>query len=103
MRILPSPLPITNCSSSSGCALQCLIEISNDVVDMLDAHAEPNHLWRHTHLLLFFRRQLPVRGGCRMTCQRLCVAHIDHSFEQAQSIETFGACFEAAFDSKCQQ
>jgi len=40
-----------NFSSSSRCALQRLIEISNDVVDVLDAHAKPNHLWRYTHLL----------------------------------------------------
>src|SRR5437870_13737737 len=92
-----------NVSSSSRRALQRLTKISNNVVDVLDADAEPNHLWCYTYLLLFFRRQLPVRGGCRMTCQRLGIAHIDHSLEQTQSIETFGDCFETAFHSNRQQ
>src|SRR5207302_2701481 len=55
------------CPTSDGRLLECLSEIVKNIVDMLDAHAQPNHLWRHTHLLLFFRRQLAVRRGRRMT------------------------------------
>src|SRR5207248_10474663 len=61
MRILPSPLPITNCSGSSRCALQRLIEVSNDIVDILDAHTKLNHPWPYTHSFHCFWPHFPVR------------------------------------------
>ncbi len=89
--------------SSGGRLVESLAEIGDDVIDMLDAHAQPNHFRSNTDLLLFFRRQLAVSGGGRMTSQRLGIAHVDHSFEEAQGIEAFPAGFEAAFDAKGQQ
>src|SRR6267378_2924133 len=46
------PLKLTNvliCPTSDGCLLECLTEIVDNIVDVLDAHAQPNHLWCHTH------------------------------------------------------
>ena len=47
--------------------MEGLCKIGFDIVDVLDAHAQPNHLWRNAHLALFLRRQLPVCGRRRMT------------------------------------
>ena len=71
--------------------LQRLTEILENVVDVLDAHAEPNHLRRDANLRLLLRRELPVRSGRRMTRQRLGIAHIHHALEQAERIEALPA------------
>src|SRR5450631_3393786 len=42
---------------------QRLIEVRDDVVDMLDADAEPDHLGPHPGLALLLRRHLPMGGG----------------------------------------
>ena len=55
-------------SSRSG-LVQRLRQIFKNVVDVLDAHAEPNHLGRDANFLLFFGRQLPVRCRGWMTRQ----------------------------------
>src|SRR5579872_231197 len=55
--------------SSLSRSLQRLANIFENVVDVFDAHAEPNHLRRDTCFLLFFGRQLPVSCRRRMACQ----------------------------------
>jgi len=64
-----------------SCFVECLGEVSENVVDVFDAHAESNHFWCDAHLLLFFGRQLPVSGGRGMARERLGVAHIHHALE----------------------
>src|SRR5271154_4562374 len=54
MSPLPDPPRVSDCRNLLLCALQCLTQILKNVVDVLDAHAEPNHLGRDTHLFLFF-------------------------------------------------
>src|SRR5271154_312849 len=88
---------------SCCCLVQCLGEVCKNVVDVLDTHAEPNHFRSHTHFLLFLRGELTMRGGCGMTGQRFSVAHVDHSFKQAQGVETLCPRLEAAFHSKRQE
>src|ERR1700674_1364512 len=90
-------------ATSCCCRIQRLREVADNIVNVLDPHTEPKHLWGHPGFELFLRRELPVRCGRWMTCQRLGVAHVDHSFEQAQGIETLPARLEATFYSKRQQ
>src|SRR5947208_11634566 len=97
----PEPIP-TN--SFSFCrALQGLIEIGEDIVDVLDSHTQANHLRGHPDFLLLFGRQLPVRGRCRVTYQGLGIAHVDHSLKEPKSIEALRARLEPAFHSNYPQ
>jgi len=79
---------------------QSLIEILDNVVDVLDTDAEPNHLWTHTRLRLFLRRHLTMgrRGG--MAGKRLDVADVDQPFEEFERIVTYLAGRKAALDAK---
>src|SRR5437867_12194197 len=97
------PEPIPTHSFSFCRALQGLIEIGEDIVDVLDSYTQANHLRGHPDFLLLFGRQLPVRGRCRVTYQGLGIAHVDHSLEQPKSIEALRARFEPALHAKCQQ
>src|SRR5450432_1840655 len=47
-----------------------LAEILGDVVHMLDADAQPDHLRPHAGLLLILRRHLPVRRRRRVAGER---------------------------------
>ena len=62
---------------------QRLIEVGDDVVDVLDADAEPDHFRPHAGLALLLGRHLPMRGRGRVAGERLGVAHIDQPLEQA--------------------
>jgi hypothetical protein len=63
-----------------------LIEIGDDVVDVLDADAEPDHLRPHAGLGCSSRRHLPMRRRGRMAGERLGVAHIDQPLEQLERV-----------------
>src|SRR5579862_1483460 len=89
--------------SSLSCSLQRLAKIFENVVDVFDAYAEPNHLRRDSCFLLFFGRQLPVSCRRRMACQRLRIAHIDHPLEKTECIETLAAALVAALYSEGQK
>src|SRR5215469_4798790 len=95
---MKSPLPpfCDPGTRDSSRFFQRLSQVVDDVVDVLDAHAEAKHLGSNTGFQLFVGRQLTVSRRCRMTCQRLRIAHIDHAFEQTQSVETLLPRFEAA-------
>src|SRR5262249_44169096 len=72
-------------------------------VNMLNADAQANHLWRNTGVALFLRRHLPVRRRRRVAGQRLGVAEIHQSADELQRIvEAYGG-FGAALDSKRHQ
>src|SRR5579871_1025763 len=47
-----------------------LVEVSDDVVDVLDADAEADRFGPDARLGLFFRRHLPVRGRSGMAGER---------------------------------
>ena len=65
---------------------QGLIEVGQKVVDMLDADRQTNHVRAHTGFLEFVRIELAVRGGGRVTGQRLGITDIDQPGEQLQRI-----------------
>src|SRR5450755_3669502 len=90
-RIAALPIIQQNrCRTNAGCpcnrVTQCSIEIIDDVIDMFDSDAEPDHLWRHACPCLFLWQHLTMscRGG--MTGERLRVADIDQALEQLQRI-----------------
>ena len=65
------PKLITSSPSATlwGCLVESLIEIGENVINVLDAHAKPKHFGCNTHPLLFVGRQLPVCRGRRMAGQ----------------------------------
>src|SRR2546428_13070788 len=62
--------------------IERLIEIADDVVDVLDADAEPDHLWRDACVALLIRRHLSVCGRRGMTRERFGVAQVDEPLDQ---------------------
>ena len=82
---------------------QRLIEIGDDVVDMLDADAEPDHFRPHAGLALLLGRHLPMRGRGRMAGERLGVAHIDQPLEQLERVVEALAGVKPAGDAEGQQ
>src|SRR3984957_65091 len=80
-----------------------LIEVGDDVVDVLDADREADHLRPHASFLLLRRRHLPMRGRSRMAGERFGVAHIDQPLEQLERIVKRLAGIEAAGDAEREQ
>src|SRR5580704_3210585 len=80
-----------------------LLEVRENVVNMFDPDAQPNHLRLHADLCLLFRRELPMRRRGWMACQRFGIAHVHHPFEQSKRIEALAARFKSAFDAERQQ
>src|SRR5271156_4914295 len=68
------------------CLSERLIKISNDVVDMLDADAEPDGLRPHARRDLLLRRHLAMGRRGRMAGERLGVADIDQAFDQLEGV-----------------
>jgi hypothetical protein len=66
--------------------LERLLNIGFDVVDMLDAGADPHQVGIHTRADLLFGRQLFVRGGCRVNGQRFRIADICQVADQLQVV-----------------
>src|ERR1700722_9868980 len=83
--------------------IQRLTQIFENVVDVFDADAQPNHFRSDSHLSLLFWRQLPVRSRCRMTGERLGIAHVDHALEQLEGVEGLSASLIAALHTESQQ
>src|SRR5439155_2865110 len=80
-----------------------LIEVGENVVDLLDPHAEPNRLRAHPGLLLLLHRHLPMRRRRRMARQRLGVPQIDQPHEQLERVVESLARLEPPLDPKRQQ
>src|ERR1700716_2919093 len=80
-----------------------LVEIGDDVVDMLDADAQPDHLRPPAGLALLLGRHLPMRGGSRMTGERFRVAHVDQALEQPEGVVEPLAGRKATRDPEGQQ
>ena len=53
----------TFCTNLLRRFVQRLRQVRDDVVNMFDSHAQPDHFRRHSRFQLFFRRQLPMRRG----------------------------------------
>ena len=66
--------------------MERLIEVGDDVVDVLDSYAQPDHLGPYAGLFLLFWRHLPVRGRCGMAGERFRVANVDQPLEQFERI-----------------
>ena len=66
-----------------------LTQICNDIVDVFDPDAEPNHLGHHAGPALLFGRHLSMSRRSRVTGQRLRIAEIDEPRHQLQSIVEF--------------
>ena len=65
----PKPMTTVILATSRPCDVEGLSEIGDDVVDVLDSHAQPNHLRCDADLQLLFGGQLPVCRGRRMACE----------------------------------
>ena len=53
-----------------------LLKVLKNIVDVLDAHAEPDHLRHHTGPFLFLSGHLAMGSGRRMAGQGLCVSKV---------------------------
>src|SRR5882724_9296274 len=72
--------------SGSNSDAERLIQIDQDVIDVLDAHAQANTAGTDPGGQLFLRRHLAVRRRCGMARQGFGVAQIDQALEQLQRI-----------------
>src|ERR1019366_8640882 len=81
--------PSASSSPDFSCSglVQSLGQIRNNVVDVLDAYAQANHLRSYANFFLLFGRELPVCSRRRMTRQRLRISHVDHSLQQTPTFE----------------
>src|SRR5579884_3377947 len=61
---------------STLCSCKCLFDIVDDVVAIFDADGKADRRFVDAVRQAFLRRELLVRGRCRMDHQRLCVAHV---------------------------
>src|ERR1035441_8247934 len=98
-----NPSALSSPDSSCSGLVQSLGQIRNNVVDVLDAHAQPNHLGSYANFFLLFGRELPVRSRRRMTRQRLGISHVDHSLKQTEGVETLPASLVSTFHSEGEQ
>jgi hypothetical protein len=82
---------------------QRLLEIGDNIVDMLYADGQPDHLRSHAGLFLLLRRHLPMRRRGRVTGERLGVTHIDQPLEQFQRVVERLSGIEAAGNAESQK
>ena len=80
--------------------LQRLIKISDDIIDMFDAHREADIATGHASSNLIFRRELAVGGAGRMDRKGPRVADIRHMIEQLQRVDEFPPGVAAGFQFK---
>lgn len=80
-----------------------MFQVSDEVVDVLDADGEAHHVFRNAGGFEFLSIQLAVRGARWMGRKRFGVADIDEAGEKSQGVDKFAAGFDAAFDAKTQK
>src|SRR6202049_4314264 len=87
-------------SRGAGAArhLERLVEIGEDVVDVLDAHAQANTAGCHPRGQLLLRRHLPMCRRCRVAGKRLRIAQIHQTLEELECIVEAHTGLEAAAD-----
>src|SRR6185312_10021721 len=84
-------------------AAERLIEVGEDVVDVLDPDAQPDHLGPNAGLLLFFGGHLAVGRRRGMAGERFGVADIDEALEQLEAVIEALAGLEPSSDSEGQE
>jgi len=82
---------------------QCLVEIFNDVVAMLDADAETYHFRRDARLDLFHGRHLPVCRGAGWQASVLASPIFTKRFTRRSASVKSLARFETADNAESQQ
>ena len=60
---------------------ECLIEIGDDVVDMLDSDTQTNRFRADASETLLLRRHLAVSGRGRVTSEGFCISEIHETLE----------------------
>src|SRR5205823_3180889 len=89
--------------AAAGCRGKRLIEILDDVIDVLDADAEPDHLGADASFALLFRRHLAVGRRSRMTGKRLGIAHVNQTFDEVERVVTFDAGVKTSTNAERQE
>src|SRR5207247_197439 len=98
-----SSLTRASSPSAAGGGGECLVEVGDDVIDVLDADAQAQGLRPNAREALLFRRHLPVRRRCGMTRQRLRIPQVHQTLEQAQGVVEAGTGIVAAANREGQQ
>src|SRR5438105_2939320 len=80
-----------------------LIEVGDDVIDVFDPDAEPNHLRFHPGLALLFGRHLAMCSRGRVTCQRLYVTQIDEPLDELERVVEVLGGLKPSLDPKGNQ
>src|SRR5690606_16247338 len=77
-----------------------LVEVPEDVVDVLDADAQPHEVGAHAGRGLLVGRELAVRGRRGMDREALRVADVGEVAEQLQALDELLAGLDAALDAE---
>lgn len=79
-----------------------LIEISNDILNRLNANAQSDHVWWAPCIFLRLFTQLTMSGGSRMDGKGSYISYISHMREKFQAVNEFlpGHLGIIRFDSK---
>ena len=85
------------------CCAERLIEVRDDVIDVFDPNAEPNHLRCHPGPGLFFGRHLPMGSRGWVTCQRLSVTQIDETLDEFKRVVEGPGGLKPSLDPKSHQ
>jgi hypothetical protein len=75
---------------------ECLVEIGNDVVDVLDADRKPNVALGNACARLLFNCELGMCGAGRVNGERASVADIGDVIEHLEAVNEFAAGIAAA-------
>src|ERR1700722_18531445 len=90
--VAPAPM------GSAHRQLERLIQVGEDVIDVLDAHAQAYTAGSHSRGRLLLCGHLPMRRRCRMAGERFRVAQIHEALEELQCIVEAHAGLQAAAD-----
>ena len=80
--------------------LESLRKVGDDVVYVLDADGDADHVLAHARCLLLRLRELLVGGGRRVDHQSLGVADVGELRRQAEGVDELGAGAEATLDAE---
>jgi hypothetical protein len=81
-------LPLCSCRvRSAGSALEGLVDVLNDVVNVLEAYGQPDHFGRDAHPFQGRLVELAVRRRRRVGNQGFGIAHVHQALEQFYAVE----------------
>ena len=81
--------------------LQCSGEVGDEVIDVLDADAQAEHVRVDSCGNLLLRAQLRVRGRCRMHDERLRVTHAANMQYELQTCHKLCSRLKASLHTEC--